>query len=117
MLLQVGQYVFKLAETRQEFEQVHRLNYQTFVGEIPQHADTGTGVLVDKFHTKNIYFIVLREGRVEIMGGTYNEPNTNLTYAESTIRNLVHGIGFQRDVLGGDPRTAWQLDVFGHDPQ
>ncbi|WP_066369994.1 glycoside hydrolase family 38 C-terminal domain-containing protein [Herbidospora mongoliensis] len=60
---------------------------------------------------------LMDEGRVEIMGGTYNEPNTNLTGAESTIRNLVHGIGFQRDILGGDPRTAWQLDAFGHDPQ
>ncbi len=60
---------------------------------------------------------LLAEGRVEIMGGTYNEPNTNLTTTETTIRNFVHGIGFQRDVLGGDPHTAWQLDVFGHDPQ
>ncbi|MGH3525450.1 MAG: NEW3 domain-containing protein, partial [Mycobacterium sp.] len=59
----------------------------------------------------------VKEGRVEIMGGTYNEPNTNLTSPETTIRNLVHGIGFQRDVLGGNPATAWQLDVFGHDPQ
>ena len=60
---------------------------------------------------------LMKQGRVEIMGGTYNEPNTNLTSAETTIRNFVHGIGFQRDVLGGDPATAWQLDVFGHDPQ
>ncbi|WP_205876425.1 glycoside hydrolase family 38 N-terminal domain-containing protein [Mycobacterium camsae] len=59
----------------------------------------------------------LAQGRVEVMGGTYNEPNTNLTSPETTIRNLVHGIGFQRDVLGADPATAWQLDVFGHDPQ
>ncbi len=59
----------------------------------------------------------LSEGRVEVMGGTYNEPNTNLTGPETTIRNLVHGIGFQCDVLGADPATAWQLDVFGHDPQ
>jgi alpha-mannosidase len=59
----------------------------------------------------------VEQGRVEIMGGTYNEPNTNLTSAETTIRNLVHGIGFQRDVLGAQPATAWQLDVFGHDPQ
>ena len=59
----------------------------------------------------------LAEGRVEVMGGTYNEPNTNLTSPETTIRNLVHGIGFQRDVLGADPATAWLLDVFGHDPQ
>ena len=59
----------------------------------------------------------IAEGRVEIMGGAYNEPNTNLTSPETTIRNFVHGSGFQRDVLGADPRTAWQLDVFGHDPQ
>ena len=57
------------------------------------------------------------QGRVEIMGGTYNEPNTNLTGPETAIRNFVHGIGFQRHVMGADPATAWQLDVFGHDPQ
>ncbi|OAN30060.1 NEW3 domain-containing protein [Mycolicibacterium iranicum] len=60
---------------------------------------------------------LIAEGRVEIMGGTYNEPNTNLTGPETAIRNFVHGIGFQRDVMGGNPETAWQLDVFGHDPQ
>ncbi len=59
----------------------------------------------------------IAERRVEVMGGTYNEPNTNLTGPETTIRNFVHGIGFQRDVLGAAPSTAWQLDVFGHDPQ
>ena len=59
----------------------------------------------------------IADGRVEIMGGTYNEPNTNLTSPETTIRNFVHGIGFQRDILGADPATAWQLDAFGHDPQ
>jgi alpha-mannosidase len=60
---------------------------------------------------------LLHDGRLELMGGTYNEPNTNLTSAESTARNAVYGIGYQRHVLGGDPATAWQLDVFGHDPQ
>jgi hypothetical protein len=42
-------------------------------------------------------------GAVELVGGTYNEPNTNLTSSETTIRNFVYGIGFQRDILGGDP--------------
>ncbi|TDH46459.1 alpha-mannosidase [Mycobacterium eburneum] len=60
---------------------------------------------------------LIAEGRLEVMGGTYNEPSTNITDAETTIRNLVAGIGFQRDILGADPATAWQLDVFGHDPQ
>ncbi|MYW63112.1 alpha-mannosidase [Streptomyces sp. SID8379] len=67
----------------------------------------------DRAHLRRL----LAEGRVELMGGTYNEPNTNLTSAESTVRNLVYGIGFQRGIMGGDPQTAWQLDVFGHDPQ
>jgi alpha-mannosidase len=55
-------------------------------------------------------------GRVEIVGGSYNEPNTNLTSAESTIRNAVHGLAYQREMLGADPATAWMLDSFGHDP-
>ena len=59
---------------------------------------------------------LMAEGRVEIVGGNYNEPNTNLISAEAIIRNAVYGIGFQRDVFGGDPRSAWMLDVFGHDP-
>jgi alpha-mannosidase len=60
---------------------------------------------------------LIADGRVEIMGGTYNEPNTNLTGPETTIRNFVYGNGFQCDVLGAQPTTAWQLDAFGHDPQ
>jgi alpha-mannosidase len=59
---------------------------------------------------------LVAEGRVEIVGGNYNEPSTNLISAEAIIRNAVYGIGFQRDVFGGDPRSAWMLDVFGHDP-
>ena len=55
-------------------------------------------------------------GRIELVGGSYNEPNTNLTCAESTIRNAVYGMTYQRDVLGGDPRTSWMLDAFGFDP-
>ncbi|MDX2937273.1 NEW3 domain-containing protein [Streptomyces ipomoeae] len=60
---------------------------------------------------------LIRTGRVEIMGGTYNEPNTNLTGAEATIRNALYGDGFQRRIMGAAPETAWQLDAFGHDPQ
>ncbi|WP_460394183.1 glycoside hydrolase family 38 N-terminal domain-containing protein [Actinophytocola sediminis] len=59
---------------------------------------------------------LIDEGRVEVLGGAYNEPNTNLTDPETTVRNFVHGMGFQREVLGAAPGTAWQLDAFGHDP-
>ena len=59
---------------------------------------------------------LLADGRIELVGGNYNEPNTNLTCAESTIRNAVYGMAAQREVAGGDPRSAWMLDAFGFDP-
>jgi alpha-mannosidase len=59
---------------------------------------------------------LIAAGRAELVGGAYNEPNTNLTSAESTIRNIIYGLGHQRDVLGADPSVAWALDAFGHDP-
>jgi aspartate aminotransferase-like enzyme len=51
--------VFKVATEDWEFEQVHRLNYRTFVEEIPQHQASPTQRLVDKFHTENTYLICL----------------------------------------------------------
>src|SRR4051794_19305410 len=49
--------VFKTATEDWEFEQIHRLNYRTFVEEIPQHQAAPTQRLVDKFHAENTYLI------------------------------------------------------------
>jgi aspartate aminotransferase-like enzyme len=51
--------VFKFATEDWEFEQIHRLNYRTFVEEIPQHEPSATQRLVDKFHAENTYLICL----------------------------------------------------------
>jgi aspartate aminotransferase-like enzyme len=51
--------VFKFADEDWEFEQIHRLNYKTFVEEIPQHQVSPTHRLVDKFHAENTYLICL----------------------------------------------------------
>src|SRR3954470_8638423 len=48
---------FKTANEDWEFEQIHRLNYKTFVEEIPQHHASPTHRLVDKFHAENTYLI------------------------------------------------------------
>jgi aspartate aminotransferase-like enzyme/GNAT superfamily N-acetyltransferase len=56
--------LFKIATTADEFEQIHRLNYRTFVEEIPQHSPNREGRHVDKFHADNTYIVGLREGRV-----------------------------------------------------
>ena len=54
--------VFKFATEDWEFEQIHRLNYRTFVEEIPQHQASRTHRLVDKFHSENTYFACLSGG-------------------------------------------------------
>ncbi|HTY89474.1 MAG TPA: aminotransferase class V-fold PLP-dependent enzyme [Candidatus Acidoferrum sp.] len=51
--------VFKVAAEDWEFEQIHRLNYRTFVEEIPQHQPSAVPRLVDKFHAENTYLICL----------------------------------------------------------
>lgn len=56
--------VFKVATEPDELEQVHRLNYRTFVEEIPQHDANAEGSLVDKFHGDNVYVIAKRGDRV-----------------------------------------------------
>lgn len=49
--------LIKIADTPDEIEQVHRLNHETFVEEIPQHAGTSGGRLVDAHHERNTYFV------------------------------------------------------------
>lgn len=51
--------VFKFASEDWEFEEIHRLNYRTFVEEIPQHQRSPSHRLVDKFHAENTYLICL----------------------------------------------------------
>jgi aspartate aminotransferase-like enzyme len=73
-MLRVGPYIFKQAESDLEFEQIHRLNYRTFVNEIRQYTDPGNEQLVDKFHHKNVYFIGQKHGRVVGMLSAHDKP-------------------------------------------
>jgi aspartate aminotransferase-like enzyme len=50
---------FKIASEESELEQIFRLNYRTFVEEIPQHPPNPEKRLVDRFHHENAYLIAL----------------------------------------------------------
>jgi hypothetical protein len=50
---------YKIATEASEFEAIHRLNYDTFVEEIPQHGANPERRLVDRFHAQNTYVICL----------------------------------------------------------
>lgn len=72
-------YVFKAAVTAEELQQIHRLNYSTFVREVAQYTDDGSGTLVDKFHEKNRYFIATRDDQVVGMIAVHDEPPFSAT--------------------------------------
>jgi aspartate aminotransferase-like enzyme/GNAT superfamily N-acetyltransferase len=55
---------YKFATEPWEFEAIHRLNYRTFVEEIPQHQPNAEERLVDRFHAENLYAICLHGDRV-----------------------------------------------------
>ncbi|MBU7004993.1 MAG: hypothetical protein HXS50_05460, partial [Theionarchaea archaeon] len=59
----------------------------------------------------------VREGRLEIAGGTHVMPDVNMPGGESFIRQVLYGRGFFRREIGVDVSTAWLLDTFGHHPQ
>jgi aspartate aminotransferase-like enzyme len=66
---------FKIATEDWEFEAIHRLNYKTFVEEIPQHARNADQRLVDKYHAENTYAICLHgEQLVGMVTGRANRP-------------------------------------------
>ncbi|ANU15096.1 GNAT family N-acetyltransferase [Planococcus halocryophilus] len=59
-------YWCKIARTEAEYAEIARLNYDTFVEEIPQHQTNDSGTRVDPFHEQNTYLIVLSE--MEVVG-------------------------------------------------
>jgi len=66
---------YRIASTQTEFEAIHRLNYRTFVEEIPQHTANNEGRLVDRFHDENTYAICLDGGLlVGMMAGRSARP-------------------------------------------
>lgn len=57
-------YTIKVATEPDEFDQIHALNYRTFVEEIPQHEPNPARRLVDRFHDENTYVVAKKDGRV-----------------------------------------------------
>ena len=54
-----------------------------------------------------------KEGRWEITGGMYVEPDCNLPSGESLVRQILFGKGYMKKRFGVDSTVCWLPDVFG----
>ncbi|MBR3086456.1 MAG: hypothetical protein IKH04_08660 [Kiritimatiellae bacterium] len=56
----------------------------------------------------------IREGRWEVVGGTFLQSDTNLPRFETLAKNFEIGLAYCEAHLSVRPRTAWAADSFGH---
>lgn len=56
----------------------------------------------------------VKEGRWEVVGAMWVEPDCNVPSGESFVRQILHGIRFCQQEFGVRPRTCWCPDVFGN---
>jgi alpha-mannosidase len=56
----------------------------------------------------------IKEGRWEIVGGMWVEPDLNMPGGESTVRSLLVGKRWYQKEYGVDVRIGWNPDSFGY---
>lgn len=56
----------------------------------------------------------IAEGRWEVVGGMWVEPDLNIPSGESFVRQLIYGMKFYREEFGERPRIEWLPDTFGY---
>lgn len=56
----------------------------------------------------------VKEGRFEVVGGMYVEPDCNIPTAESIVRQCMYGQHYFREKFGITVDNCWLPDVFGN---
>lgn len=56
----------------------------------------------------------IAEGRWEVQGGMWVEPDSNIPSGESLIRQILYGKRFYLEEFGKEVRTLWVPDIFGY---
>ena len=59
----------------------------------------------------------VKEGRWEVIGGMWVEPDLNMPDGESLVRQLLLGKRYFQEKFGVDVRTGWNPDSFGYNWQ
>ncbi len=54
------------------------------------------------------------QGRWDVVGGTWLQPDTNMPATETFARHFCHGQRYFQEKFGKPVRVAWAADSFGH---
>ncbi|MEH0070491.1 hypothetical protein V6L77_09390 [Pannonibacter sp. Pt2-lr] len=56
----------------------------------------------------------VQEGRFEIEGALWLEPDVNISSGESLVRHILYGVRYHEETYGVRPRMVWLPDTFGY---
>ncbi len=56
----------------------------------------------------------VKKGNIELVGGSYVEPDCQMPSGEAIIRQRLYGMRFFKDNFGILPKVEWFLDSFGY---
>lgn len=56
----------------------------------------------------------IAQGRWELVGGMWVEPDLNIPSGESLVRQLLYGRAFYEEEFGHAPKVEWLPDTFGY---
>jgi len=88
--------------------------------EYPQYTYTQSAAqynawLAEKYPDMNAEIAQrIKEGRWEVVGGMWVEPDLNMPDGESLVRQLLVGKRWYKQAYGADVRIGWNPDSFGY---
>jgi alpha-mannosidase len=88
--------------------------------EYPQYTYTQSAAAYNEWMAQKYPYINneiaqrIKEGRWEIVGGMWVEPDLNMPDGESLVRQLLVGKRWYKQAYGVDVRVGWNPDSFGY---
>jgi alpha-mannosidase len=93
------------------------------MNEYPQYTYTQSAAAYDEWMCQKYPAMCkeiqdrVKEGRWEMVGGMWVEPDLNMPDGESLVRQLLVGKRYFKDKFGVDVRIGWNPDSFGYNWQ
>ena len=112
-------WLWPIRETRRKAERT--LTYQ--LAQLDRHPELRYGVSQPQQlawleeQSPNLFERVVaaaKDGRIELQGGMWVEPDTNLPSGESLVRQVLYGQRYWREKFGRTLDICWLPDVFGY---
>jgi alpha-mannosidase len=94
-----------ILELMEEFPEMTYIRGETAIYEHIERHDPASFAKIQRH---------IKDGRWDYVGGTYIQPDTNMTGTETMARHFTRGQRYFKERFGKPVEVAWAADSFGH---